>query len=239
VEEEKLKGFSGFVRYLNICSEAGSSSKCRCDIGIGGWASSSERFAMVDMVAPIANDDYRVITRIALATGSSLNNFFFFSTFAWSVWLALIGLFVLHVCVTALDPKFMALEADRANVRNKNGNWAHRLKILLLKNTALLKLRRAFFDSAYHLLGQAPHFFSESKRGSKEKTMGMMALFMGVFLVTVFQASVTVQVILSSPNPDFISVSDFESCRISAERVAVLNNSGSQYFWERAISRTR
>jgi hypothetical protein len=194
---------------------------------------------MVDLVAPYANDDYRAITRIALATGSSPNQLFFFSTFAWSVWLALVGLFVLHVCITALDPKFMALEAAKAKIRNKNGNCANRMKVWFLKNTALFKLRHAFFDSAYHLLGQAPHFFSESKRGSKEKTMGMMALFMGVFLVTVFQASITVQVILSSPNPDFISVSDFESCRIAPERVAVLNNSGSQYFWQRGILRTR
>jgi hypothetical protein len=153
VQEEKLKGFSGFVRYLNVCSEASSSSKCRYDIGIGGWASSSERFAMVHMVATIANNDYRVITRIALATGSSLNNFVFFSKFAWSVYLALFGLFVRYVFVTALDPGIMALEAD-SKCSIQECRLGASLEMLLLKNKALLKLRHAFFDSAYHLLGQ-------------------------------------------------------------------------------------
>jgi hypothetical protein len=116
VQEEKLKGFSGFVRYLNVCSEASSSSKCRCDIGIGGWASSSERFAMVDMVATI-------------------------------------GLFVRYVFVTALDPRIMALEAD-SKCSKQEFRLGASLEMLLLKNKALLKLRHAFFDSAYYLLGQ-------------------------------------------------------------------------------------
>jgi hypothetical protein len=239
VTTEVFKGFSGFVKYLNSCSEAGSSENCRCDIGIGGWPASSARFASVDLVIPFTNDDLRVITTVTRATGSEEGRFFFFSTFSWTVWLALLGIVVLHVCVTALDPKYTAPETARTAVNDKNDTCSHRLKVWFLKNPALFKLRHAFFDSTYHILGQAPHFFSENKRGSKEKTLGMMALFMGVFLVTVYQASITVKVILSSPNAEFISVNDFETCRIAADRVVVLNNSGAQNFWRRAISRTR
>jgi hypothetical protein len=238
--EPALQGFTGFINYMNICSNGtGASSACDCDLGVGAWAVSSTRHAKVDLVAPFSNEDYRVITTVENATGSKQNIFFFFSTFAWPVWLAIVGLLAFHVLVTALDQKFVPLDTAERAASYENGNWIHRTKAWLLKSALLYRVRHAFFNSAYHLLGQAPHFFSETKKGTKEKMLGMIALFMGVFLITVYQASITVQVIQSSPSPDFVSIRDFESCRIPANRVAFLNNGASQEFWRNAIERTR
>jgi hypothetical protein len=239
-KEVPFAGFSGFIEYMSRCSNGtGSSANCDCDLGVGAWAISSTRYEKADLVAGFSNDEFQTITRVDKARGQKLNRFFFFTTFTWPVWLAVAGIFLFHILVTMLDPKFFPRKAVGVASTYKTGSWAQRLKALLLKSDDLFRLRQSFFSSAYHLLGQAPHFYSGTKKGTKEKTLGMIALFMGVFLLTVYQASITVQVILSSPSPEFVSVRDFESCRISADRVVLLANGAAQSFWEKAVARTR
>jgi hypothetical protein len=239
-KEEELQGFSGFVDYMEICSNGtGLSSNCECDMGVGSWTLSSTRYTKVDLVAPFANDEYHVVTTVEKATGSKKNQFFFVTTFGGLVWLAIAGLFVFHIVVTALDDNFAQPGIGEGGDTYKSGSWIHRTKAKILKIPLLYKVRHAFFNSAYHLLGQAPHFFALTKKGTKEKVLGMIALVMGVFLITVYQASITVQVILSSPLPDFVSVRDFESCRIPANQILLEKRSVSESFWYSAINRTR
>jgi hypothetical protein len=62
-KEGKHSGFNGFKLYLAKCSVDGDSADCSCDIGIAGFAKTSESLSNVDFVAPLAFDSFTVVQK--------------------------------------------------------------------------------------------------------------------------------------------------------------------------------
>lgn len=232
-EDPELQGFSGFVENFARCAVNGDSSNCECDLGVGSWAMSSKRFPKVDFIAPLSDENFRMITRTSLVRGSAQKSVFFLQAFTWQVWLGVISLVFLHIFVTLFDRNF-APAPPMTEIPRGVFSGVQRLRHRLLKSKLLYRVRQAAFNSSFHFVGQATS--SEThKSGTKEKTMNLIAIFFGVVLLTCFQASVTVQVLLEKPTSEFHSLEDIKSCRIHAQRVCVTGNGAAENFWREAV----
>jgi hypothetical protein len=99
-------GFSGFVREMGQCAtKNGSSGRCECDMGVGGWASTRERQALVDFVHPFDNDAYRSVVRTSsVKDKSKTKGFFFISVFSVHVWVSIAGTMLLIAIIYMCDP---------------------------------------------------------------------------------------------------------------------------------------
>jgi hypothetical protein len=223
------------VKNFNSCVVNGDSSNCACDVGIGAWALSSARYPRVDFVTAFSDDDFRVVTRTSLVDDAS-SKFFFFRAFSWHVWVAILGLLITHVVVTSLDSKFAPLRGVSSYVEDRT--WVRRMRRFLLKNRVLFRLRHALFNSMFHLVGQNVEADTH-KSGTKEKIMNLLAITMGIFFITVFQASVTFQVLSNVPGSTFKSVQDFKACNIPDDRVCLQSSGAAITFWNNAIATSR
>jgi hypothetical protein len=105
----------------------------------------------------------------------------------------------------------------------------------LLKSSILFRLRHALFNSMFHIVGQTVEVDTH-KSGAKEKIMNLLALAIGVFLLSIFQASVTYQVLLGVPQTKFKSLNDFKDCRVPPDRVCLIRRGASREFWDQAIA---
>jgi hypothetical protein len=229
-----FSGFSGMVNRFNACSEAGSSTRCECDLAVSAFALSSVRLAKVDYVAAFSDDNYRVLTSRALVKSTASNKLFFFKTFSWTVWIGIATLLVTHVFVTSMDSNFAPPRGD-SEPAGAGVPFFQRFRRFLLKNPYLFRFRHALFNSLFHMVGQTVDVDTH-KSGTKEKIMNLLALVIGIFLLTIFQASVTFQVLLDEPRSSFRSSKDFKSCKISPDRVCLLATGASRTFWDLTIA---
>lgn len=233
-ENDSLKGFSGFVDAMQRCAVDGNSSNCVCDMGVGAWALSSSRYLKVDFVSPFSGDSFRVAARTSTVRDSNAKNVFFIQAFSWQVWVAIAMLGIYHIFVTLFDRNFAR------PTRNTVENWDElsfwqRTRHALMKTTLLYRIRRGFFNTALNFIGQTSNDNSP-KTGTKQTVMNLIGLLFGVFLLTIYQSSVTVQVLVETPTSPFQSVADFKSCRIEADRVCISAGGAAERFWAEAIA---
>jgi hypothetical protein len=104
--KESYKGFTGFAYYMRDCALAnGSSFRCKCDMGIGGWASTRERQRLVDFVHPFDTDAYWAVVRTSTVKDrSKTKGFFFLSVFSLEVWVSIAGTMLLIAVLYICDP---------------------------------------------------------------------------------------------------------------------------------------
>jgi hypothetical protein len=231
--DARFGGFSGLIDYFASCASAGSSRLCECDMGVSAFTLSSTRLAKVDFVAAFSAENYHVLTSRALVKSTSSNKLFFFKTFSWPVWIAIFALLSTHVLVTAMDSNFAPPRGTNAAVNE--GSWRERLRHFLLKSGILFRVRHSYFNGLFHLVGQTVDMDTH-KSGTKEKVMNLLVLIIGIFLLSIFQASVTYQVLVDEPISKFRSTNDFKSCRIPPNEVCLLKSGASRAFWDKTIA---
>jgi hypothetical protein len=187
----------------------------------------------VDFVTSFSDENFRVVTARNMVTSTSANRLFFFNAFSWQVWIGIAALLLVHVFVTAMDANFAPL---RGNVLPPGEQSRfEKARHFLLKSSVLFRLRHALFNSMFHIVGQTVEVDTH-KSGTKEKIMNLLALAIGVFLVSIFQASVTYQVLLGVPQTKFKSVNDFKDCTVPPDRVCLIRRGASRDFWDQAIA---
>jgi hypothetical protein len=131
-----------------------------------------------------------VVTRSRMVTTNASSKLFFIEAFSAQVWSGIFGLLLAQFVNTAMDTKFAPqLVADSAE---RASSWYKRVQECTLKNPILFRIRHAIFKSMYHMVGQTADVNTHNN-GAKVRVMTLFALLMGIFLLTVFQASVTRQ----------------------------------------------
>lgn len=216
------------------CAVQGESSKCDCDLGVGAWAMSAQRFLKVDFVAPFSNDSFQVVTRTSAVRNSSEKDVFFIQAFSLRVWGAILLLAVYHVIVKLFDGNFARPPPDSLHDCSQF-SFLQRARHIVMKTKLLYRIRHGFFSTFLNLLGQTSTN-SSTKPGSKQVFMNLVGLLFGVLLLIIYQSSVTVQVLVTVPQSPFASVADFKSCAIDADRVCLTGNGASENFWNKAIA---
>lgn len=84
-DRPEFTGFSGLTRYFADCSVNGSSTGCKYDLAVAGFAVSKDRFPRVHYVAPFAFDSLSVVQRTEgiRRKYNGLSNLFFIAPFHW------------------------------------------------------------------------------------------------------------------------------------------------------------
>lgn len=78
---------------------------CRCEIGVGGWMLTLERFGRVDFLPPMIYDVMETTINIDY-TYLDQSGTFFLTVFTKWVWLAIFGLFLFYVLLKLCDSRF-------------------------------------------------------------------------------------------------------------------------------------
>lgn len=192
------------------------------------------RYLKVDYVSPLSADRFRVVTRTSSVREANAKNVFFIQAFSLQVWGAIASLAVLHMFVTLFDRNFARPPRDCFRNWEELSFW-QRQRHLLMKTKLLYRIRRAFFNTTLNFIGQTSNDRSP-KTGTKQTVMNLVGLLFGVFLLTIYQASVTLQVLVEIPVSPFASINDFKSCKIEADRVCIAGNGAAENFWNEAIA---
>lgn len=220
---------------MSRCSVEGDSRECSCDIGISGFARPSVRFSLVDFVAAYSTDSYSMVTRAELVRDSAPKNVIFKDAFSNQVWGAIFSLGILIVLLTLFDRNFAP--APRAMEPSADLTALQRAQHFLLKTKLLYRIRQAVFNMLMHMVALSSDEATpvNYKQRTRQRVINLMSILIGFFLITVFQASVTVQVLIASPVSIFESIEDVKSCKIPSDRICVSQGGASAQFWKQAI----
>lgn len=222
--------WSAFIEHMAVCDPDGNEdSKCRCDIGVGSFTMTNERVEKINFVAPMGNEAHRMVSRKSdLRVDDSQNTWFVFKTFELRVWgLILFGI-MLHAVGTIFFGPFRPPEhdcpRDAPNSRRRGIMWQ------------IKRFPAAVLFSYAHLLG---HPFGERRQGtpSFHRTAWLMlGITAGLFLLTIYEASLTVLLFESTKSSPFRTLDDIKSCAVSPARVAMIRGGASQAFWTNAVN---
>jgi hypothetical protein len=245
------KGFSGFVRELGACAPNGSSAACSCDLGVAAFSLTTTRASLVDFVAPFTADNFQMATRASLVQSRSRQGVFFFTAFSPGVWLAVAALACAHVAVAMFDATFMAPPPPGSTPAPPGEGTAaaagvlRRVHRLLLKQRLLYRLRHSLYSTVMHLLGQhtgggpaAGRGAAPAKQRARHRVMNILALLFGLFVFTVYQASLTVQLFLTEQRSVFSSIADLKTCRVdpATYTVCLTRGGGAEIIYENSLA---
>jgi hypothetical protein len=161
---------------MEACAVNGNSSSCTCDMGVGAWALTTQRFGRVDFIAPFSPERFRMTTRTSAVREVSSNNIFFISAFSMSVWLAIVGLVTAHIFVTMMDKTFAPADDDISMTRlRSDASKVAVARHLVMKNPYVYRLRHAFYNTAMHFVGQDNETVAGHKRSTKSRAMNLLA----------------------------------------------------------------
>lgn len=171
-------------------------------------------------LSPFASESYRMLQSKAALNPAS-TPWFVFRTFSPLVWLLLILGILLHAIGTLL----FAPSATYSNTKTRT--VMQQLRIL---PASVLK--------AYaHLIGHPVEESTETPSFHRAAWL-TLGLTSGLFLLAVYEASLTVLLFENSREPQFESLDDIKRCAIDPSKVAMVAGSGSQEFWNFAVNTT-
>lgn len=195
----------------------------------------SIRFSRADFVESFSSDSYRMITRTSLVKDSAPKQIFFIEAFSWQVWIAVLALGVLIMIITLFDRNFAPAPPFTQLPLNEHSRF-QRARYTIMKSKIPYRIRQAFFNTMMRLVAQSPEGQDNHKRGTKQRFISVISILIDFFLVTVFQASVTVQVLVTVPMSVFESIEDVQTCRIPADRICIPHDDAAEQFWYQAIA---
>lgn len=221
--------WTAFIEHMAVCDPDGGDNKCECHIGVGSFTMTNERQEKINFVWPMGNEAHRMVSRKSdLRVDDSQNTWFVFKTFELRVWgLILFGI-MLHAVGTVFFGPFRPSERDcprgAPDSRRRGIFWY------------MKRFPAAVLFSYAHLLG---HPFGEQRQGtpSFHRTAWLMlGVTTGLFLLTIYEASLTVLLFESTKSSPFRTLDDIKSCALTPERVAMIRGGASQAFWEQAVN---
>eukprot|EP00177_Eucheuma_denticulatum_P006722 GFKZ01012218.1.p1 GENE.GFKZ01012218.1~~GFKZ01012218.1.p1 ORF type:complete len:512 (+),score=53.22 GFKZ01012218.1:629-2164(+) len=226
-----------FIKHMSECTPGSTSldEACACDIGVGSFTVTNHREELINFVWPFSNENHRMIGRKSdLRVDDSKNAWFVFQTFSLSVWgLILLGIFM-HSIGTVFFGQFRA--PDFEPVFGMNTSVSKKLNRTAGIMWNIKKFPAAVMFSYAHLIG---HPFGERPQGtpSFHKTAWLvLGVTAGLFLLTVYEASLTVLLFESTRTSPFRTLRDITDCTVSPDRVAMIRGGASQEFWNKAVN---
>lgn len=224
--------WASFIAKMSECQPDlpdSNPNKCPCDIGIGSFTMTNERTEMIEFVSPLGNEAHRMVGRKSdLSSDVSQNTWFVFNTFSLQVWI-IIGIGIgMHALGSLAFGPFQPSERDlpRSATHRRRRGIMWRIK----------KFPAAILFAYAHLLG---HPFGEQSQGtpSFHRTAWLMlGITAGLFLLTIYEASLTVLLFESTKESAFQTLEDVQSCALDPSRIAMIEGGASQAFWNSAVN---
>lgn len=151
IEQSKI-GFTEFIDRMQKCQNEfnQSDSVCQCQMGVGGWMLTQQRYGKVDFLPVFVHDDLRVITHIE-NTYYSTNGLFFITTYSTDVWFAIAGLMATWTLLKMLDIRFVPPDDSFKPLPSTDG-WYLRQRHFLLKSNIPRRLRKSLQSTGIFLL---------------------------------------------------------------------------------------
>jgi hypothetical protein len=182
-----------------------------------------------------------MLSQTAKVTNRPKNGMIFVEAFEWRVWLSIVSLMLLHICATTLDRDEYLRLVPENDVPREKGNAVQRVFLFCLKSPVCALLRRAFYSSLMHSVGQTSTFELQDRERAgrrsraRQRFVSLIALTCALFLLTVYGASVTSQLFNTTPVSPFRSIDDVTSCKISADRICFQGDGGEEIFWNSTL----
>lgn len=224
---------TSFIKHMTECDPKGEGDDaCRCDIGVAPFAVTHERVDSVKFVRAFGHEHYRMVSRKSdLYLDGTENCWFVFRTFSGPVW----ALIFVGICMYAVGSGLFGTFGPPED-QNRSPN-----------SLSMLRWQIQHFPTAVlyaysHLIGN-PAKERENGTPSFHRTAWLvLGLSSGLFLLTVYQASLTVLLFESKKTSPFKQFADLSDCILSRDivaRTAMIEDSASQEFWNSRVNTTK
>lgn len=216
------------IDHMSNCNPVqGMNDSCFCDIGVGPFALTNENVEKVNFIWSFGHEDMRMATRKSeLRVDDSLSTWFVFQTFSKKVWL-IIGLGVLmHAIGTIFFGPFRTAEQWEGIQASRGSRVWWRLT----------RVPISILFSYAHLIG---HPFQDGQRRtpSFHRTAWIvLGLTAGLFLMIVYEASLTVLLFESTKTSVFRTLDDITGCAVDPAKIAMIEGSSAQELWNLGIN---
>lgn len=234
--------FTALVDKMANCSFApNSNNPCPCQVAAGAYTVTADRENRVKFVNPFGNEDHVMVSRLSEFQSTPSNFWFIFQTFSSGVWLTIICTIILHAIGTIF---FVGVDLN-GNVGNNlledNLETSHTESGLFsrLYRRIYVQMKKLFHLVLFTygtFLGHMLNNMGSSRLTLHQVSWFLLSFTSGVFLLTVFQASLTVILFESRSSSPFRSLRDISDCIIDPGRVAMVEGSASQDLWNKAIN---
>lgn len=228
--------WSAFIEHMAQCDPLSTGpNKCVCDIGVGSFTMTNERAEEIKFVWPFGNENHHMVSRKSdLRVDDSQNTWFVFQTFSLRVWgIIFLGIFM-HAIGTVFFGPFRPPKRELSPERD--AVTARRANMISGIIWQIKRFPAAVLFSYAHLIG---HPFGEQSQGtpSFHRTAWLvLGVTTGLFLLTVYQASLTVLLFESTITSPFRTLKDITDCAVPPNRVAIIRGGASQDFWNMAVN---
>lgn len=225
--------FDKLVSHLSVCNPTSSGADaCKCDLGVGPFTITEERIDKVTFVWAFGHENYHMVTAKSKLEVDDNNTWFVFKTFSNGVWiLVTIGVFM-HAFGTVYYGPF---RPPQESVPHERGVISARAAKLFWQ---IRRFPAAIMYAYLHLIGSP---FGDPGQGTPsihKSAWLVLGLTCGLFLITIYQASLTVLLFESTKVSPFKTIQDVTTCGIPADRIAMVASSASQEFWNFAVNTT-
>lgn len=235
--------FTGLVDAMNNCSFTPNSKKpCPCHVAAGAFTVTVARAKKVNYISSFGNEEHVMISRLSDFQSSSPSSFWFiFRTFSPAVWGAIMIGIIVHTMGTILfvqvgmnqDDEDISEEADVDLSSEGIARFSTLCRQILQRITKLLRLVLFTYGT---LLGHMLYSTTRGPPSLHRMAWILLSFTSGIFLLTVFQASLTVILFESRAKPSFRELSDITDCIVDPGRVAMIHGSASQDLWNKNIN---
>lgn len=189
------------------------------------------RAEVIEFIWPLGNEAHRMVSRTAdLRSDDSQNTWFVFNTFSLQVWIIIAFGMGMHALGSLAFGPFQPPERDLPR------NATHRRRRGIMWR--IKKFPAAILFAYAHLLG---HPFGEERQGSPSfhrTAWLMLGITAGLFLLTIYEASLTVLLFESTKESPFKTLDSIKGCAVDPSRVAMIKGGASQAFWNSAVNTT-
>ena len=229
--------FTSFVDKMATCShdqDALPADRCPCNVGIGSFTMTNDREERINFVWPFSNEAHAMVSRKAdLRADDSQNAWFVFKTFTPSVWVIIfVGIFLHALGTLFYGPFFEKAEEASRQAAHEPGICSSCTSVFWLFKRFPAAVVFAYSHLVGYPVGERAHGTPSFHR-SAWLVLGITA---GLFLLTIYEASLTVLLFESTVESPFRTLSDITDCNLDPSRVSMIEGGASQKFWNRAVN---
>ena len=236
------QSWSSFINVMSNCSNLPQSnlSTCPCHIGVGSFTMTNNRTQKIRFIWPFSNEAHHMISKKSdLRVDDSEDRWFVFKTFDFKVWLIIFFGMILHAIGTIFfgpfKPKSKHIQRQLTNRNQTNRNLSRKTIAKVHAKWQLKRFPAAIVYAYSHLIGHpiGPELGTPSIHRASWNVLGLTA---GIFLLAVYEASLTVLLFESTKESPFKSIRDITNCALNPTKIAVIQGGASQAFWNSAIN---
>lgn len=233
------QSWTEFISVMSTCVPKSASNPCPCDIGIGSFTMTNARVDQIQFLWPFGNDAHRMASRKSdLRVDDSDSIWFVFKTFTPGVWIVVSLGVLLHAVGTVFFGPFRRGDRNPDQAADPTSSEGSRSTLPSHLVWVAKRFPAAFLFAYAHLIG---HPFAERAQNTPSfhrSAWLVLGVTTGLFLLTVYQASLTVLLFESTKRSPFRTLADFRDCNLDPSRVAIIDGGASLDFWNKAVNTT-